>query len=269
MKINWRWMLVLTLTGAVGDTTQGFTQGNTLTPAVSVSTLEKEKKKLELDRLQLENEKLKFEIEKMKLQATAVPNPDKKEKSQKQGNDKEDAQIFQADASKKAEDLAKKNKEKVDLLILDFANAEVWHHGVRYSLHEFYSLSQDEKWPIEKRVDGRKPNGYPRYLYRVHNVLLRRYQDMDRGIIEIKPPIKEGDFNILTPEGISFNSSIGDIRTAFQSLYFSYDGQDERGSLKALKYKHSKGLSFSDKLEFLFDQDGKMAQIRYGVLDEH
>jgi hypothetical protein len=95
-----------------------------------------------------------------------------------------------------------------------------------------------------------------------------RYEDRDRGIIEFYPPQKEGDLKILTPDGVTFDSSVGDVRNAFQSIYFAYDGQEDRDGLKVIRYVHGRGLSFSDKLEILLDKEGKIKVIRYGVLDE-
>ena len=74
----------------------------------------------------------------------------------------------------------------------------------------------------------------------------------------------------MTPEGITFDSSVGDVRNAFQNAYFSYEGEDHENKLKILKYVHSQDvLTFSDRLEFAFDKEGKLVNIRYGVLDEH
>jgi hypothetical protein len=86
--------------------------------------------------------------------------------------------------------------------------------------------------------------------------------------MEMTPPKNEGDLRFLAPEGISFDSGQGDVRNAYQSLYFKYDGQSKRDGLTVLRYKHSRGLAFADKLEFLFDNEGNMVKFRYGVLDE-
>lgn len=72
----------------------------------------------------------------------------------------------------------------------------------------------------------------------------------------------------MTPDGVTFDSSVGDVRNAFQSIYFAYDGQEDRDGLKVIRYVHGRGLSFSDKLEILLDKEGKIKVIRYGVLDE-
>jgi hypothetical protein len=265
MKIKWIFLIWLIF---VFTLSQVNAQTKTSTP-LSGSSLDIERQRLEVERMKLENEKLKLELEKLKLQATAQPSTEKSEKIAKEGNRKEDIQVYQADISKKAEDLAKLNKDKNDVLILDFVNAEGWHHGVRYNLHQLYSLAEDQKWPLKKKLNGRLPNGVPRYLYPIQNISLLKYESRDRGIIEIGLVQKEGDFNILTPEGISLASSIGDIRNAYQSLYFSLDSQYERDKLRVLKYKHSQGLNFGDFLEVFFDHDGKLVRIRYGVLDEH
>jgi hypothetical protein len=60
------------------------------------------------------------------------------------------------------------------------------------------------------------------------------------------------------------------VRNACQSVFFKYVGEGHRGKLKILKYNHPEDfLSFSDKLEFAFDKEGKLTEIRYGVLDEN
>lgn len=240
-----------------------------LTPALTASGLELEKKQLEVERLQLENDKLKLEMEKLKFQASVTPGPGKSSGDQgNTTNKKEQEAFFLADASKKAQDLAEKNKDAADLAVLDLVNAEAWYKGVRYGLHDLFTLAEDQKWPFTKKVDGRKSTGIARYLYRVKNFSLLRYEDRDRGIVEFDPPQKEGDLKILTPEGITFDSSVGDVRNAFQSIYFTYDGQENRDGLKVIRYVHGRGLSFSDKMEVLIDKDGKIKALRYGVLDE-
>ena len=140
--------------------------------------------------------------------------------------------------------------------------------GVRYGLHDLFTLAEDLKWPMSKKLESRKSSGSSRNLYRIKNLSLLRYEDESRGIVELKPPLKEGDLRILTPEGVSFDSGVGDVRNAFQSIYFTYDSQDDRNGLKVLRYGHGRGLSFSDQLEVLMDKEGKIKAFRYGVLDE-
>lgn len=250
-----------------------FSQDNPLstTPVATLtaSDLEMEKKQLEIERLQLENEKLKLDMEKMKFQGTQTPWAEKKEESQNNDKKKEQMEAFQADATKKAQDAAQKNKDTADLLVVDFANGEGWYKGVRYGLNEIFTLAEDQKWPISKKVESRKISGTARNLYAVKNLTLLRYEDMSRGIVKLDSPQKEGDLRILTPDGISFDSGVGDVRNAFQNVYFSYEGQDKRDGLRVLRYNHDNGLGFADKLEVLIDKEGKIKSIRYGVLDEH
>lgn len=225
---------------------------------------EAEKHRLELEHLRLENEKLELEMKQLKsVTVTATPTPKPKEDEKK---NKED--LFQADYSKKAEETAKQNKDKDNLLTLDLVNAEVWYKDVRYSIHDFYTLAEDRSWKMTRRVEERDPHGYPRWLYRYQNLSFLKYENKDRGILTLDAPKNDGDFQFATPEGIGFDSTGGDARNAFQNLYFTYDGQKDQGALKHLRYKHSRGLAFDDRLELTVDREGKIVQLRYGVLDE-
>ena len=84
----------------------------------------------------------------------------------------------------------------------------------------------------------------------------------------LTPPLQEDDFQVLAPENVSFSSNLGDVRNAYQSAYFNYDGQDKDGKLQVLKYKHNQDLNFADWLKFWFDSGEKIVKIQYGVLDE-
>jgi len=266
--------------------TASFTRAENQTPsqtpavALTAADLEIEKKQLEVERLQLENEKLKLEMEKLKLQSTESSgnsgstsvdnnNSSKSSASDNSGATKEEKEAyFLKDVSKKTQDLAEKNKDAEDLLVLDLVNAEGWYKGVRYGLHDLFSLAEDQKWPMSKKVDGRKSSGIARNLYSIKNFTLLRYEDRDRGILEFYPPKKEEDLKILTTDGVTFDSSVGDVRNAFQSIYFTYDGQEDRDGDKVLRYVHGRGLSFSDRMEIIVNKEGKIKVIRYGVLDE-
>lgn len=238
-------------------------------PTLTASGLDLEKKQLEVERLQLENEKLKLEMEKMKFQSTQTPGTGNSNENHDSGSQKAEKEAaYLADESKKAQDLALQKKDDADLLIVDFGNAEVWYKGVRYALHELYTLAIDQKWPMSKRVEERNSSGIARNLFQIKNLSLLRYEDNKRGIIKMDSPQKEGDLKIMTPEGITFDSSAGDVRNAFHNLYFKYDGQDSRNDLKVIRYSHGRGLDFSDNLEVLIDKDGKIKTLRYGVLDE-
>lgn len=238
-------------------------------PTLTSSGLDLEKKQLEVERLQLENEKLKLEMEKMKFQSTQTPGAGNSNENHDSGSQKAEKQAaYLADESKKAQDLALQKKDDADLLVVDFGNAEVWYKGVRYALHDLYTLAMDQKWPMSKRVEERNSSGMARNLYQIKNLSLLRYEDKKRGIIKMDSPQKEGDLKILTPDGITFDSSAGDVRNGFHNVYFNYDGQDSRNDLKVIRYSHGRGLDFSDNLEVLIDKDGKIKSIRYGVLDE-
>jgi hypothetical protein len=238
-------------------------------PTLTASGLELEKNQLEIEKLQLENEKLKLEMDKMKFQATLTPySGNSNENHDSDAKKDEKIAAYLDEQSKKAHDLATQNKDKEDLLIVDFVNAEGWYKGVPYALHDLNGLGLDQKWPLSKRVEERNAAGIARNLYQIKNIALLRYEDKERGILKMDSPQKEGDLKILTPEGISFDSSVGDVRGAFQNIYFKYEGQDNRNGLKVIRYEHGRGLDFSDKLEILIDKDGKIKTIRFGVLDE-
>ena len=232
------------------------------TKSGSELSYEEQKRKLELERLDLENEKLKLEMERMKMQGQQS-NENKDEEKAKE------IELFQQKASEKAEALAKKNKKKADLLVFDFVNSEFWYLGVRYNIHDFYSMAEDLKMPIKKYLDKRDFDNDERNKYLIKNISLLRYSRRSRGILTIKAPAEKDDFKIMSVEGVTSDSNIGDVRNAFQSVYYKYDGEGHRDKFKTLKYVHSRGLDFADKLEFGFDKDGKLAEIRYGVLDEN
>jgi hypothetical protein len=229
-------------------------------------TFDQEKEKLELERIELENEKLKLEMEKMKLEATPKPVPAGENNGEEKAKEINDLQALM---TRKAEALAKENKDKPSIIVVDFFNNEIWHKGVRYGLSELYDLAEDNHYKIDKSVEQIDPNGDPRRLYRLGNLSLLRYQSKKRGIVEVKATVKADDFQLLTPEGISLSSGIGDVRNAYQNVYFVYDGESHENHHVILEYIHRLELDFSDRLNFEFDKDGKMVEIRFGVLDEH
>jgi hypothetical protein len=230
-------------------------------------TFEEQKQALELEKLQLENEKLKFEMEKMKAQSTQTAQPVENRTSKE---DKEMAvEQFMTEKAKKSEEMAKENKDKETIVVLDFVNAEIWYKGVRYSLHELNYLAEDNHLDMSKLVDQIAPSGDPRNLYRVRNLSLLRYSMKNRGIMGFAVPVKDDDFQFLTPEGITFSSGIGDVRNVYQSLYYTFDGESHEKKLRVLKYIHNVAWDFADRLQFYFDKDDKLVKVRFGVLDEH
>lgn len=236
------------------------------TPSGPVS-LQIEEQKLEIEKLKLEDEKLNLEMQKMQLQATQTVVPTGK-KEPSQGDNKEEVKVYQSQASQAAGETAKANKDKENLLVLDLVNGEVWNEGVRYNIHELFNLARDRGWKMNQKLDERDAAGHVRYLYQYRNISLLRYENRDRGIFTIMAPRNEGDFDFLTSNGISFASSTGDVRNTFQSIYFTYDREDHQDSYDVLRYNHSRGLAFADKFEVFFDRGGKIAQLKYGVLDE-
>jgi hypothetical protein len=256
--------LVVSVVLGVGGSVQA--QGLAPMPTFSDPELEKERQKLLLERMKLENEKLKFEVEKAKTPTSSSPVTVMLE-GREEGKE-ERIKAFQSAISSKAGTLAESVKEQKDVLVFDFVNAELWHHGVRYQLHIFEALGRDLERPIKPKLAGRLADGYPRNRYVMGNVSLLRYQGRDRGVFEWVPPKTSDDFKFLTPEGVDGESSSGTIRNVYQSEYFSFEWQREEGEKTRVRYKHSRGLNFDDKLEFLMDRGGKILKVRYGVLDE-
>jgi hypothetical protein len=230
------------------------------------SSFETQKQKLELKRLQLENEKLQMELNQMKAEKeTPVPVS----KTKPTPTTKEELASFQEDESKKSEALAKADKDEAGLFVFDFVNSEVWYKGTRFYIHQFYDLAEDQNWKILNKVYEYNPSGYARRLFQYRNVSLLKYDGAARGIFTWTAPKNPGDFRFTTPEGVTSESGAEDIRDDFQSIYFEPDGQKRKDKNEVLRYKHSRGLDFADRLEFTVDPQGKILQIRYGVLDEH
>jgi len=245
----------------------GIPPSPTVTPIISESSLEEEKKKLEIERMQLENEKLQLEMEKLKAQATQTVQ--KKEPKITKEEVEAKTQDLQLQLAKKSEALAKDNKDKTNLLILDFTNEEVWYKGIRYTMTEWNVLADNQDWKIRGIVDKRDGAGYERVRYKFRNVSSLKYETRIRGIFEVDAAKTDDDFKFLTPEGLSFDSSEGDVRNAYQGFYFKVDGVHTEKGVKIVRFKHGHDLDFDDKLEIGFDKTGKLVQIRYGVLDEN
>ena len=230
--------------------------------------IQQEKDKIELEKLQLEDAELKLKLMKAQAELSPVPTPTA-QPSHNSDQDKQVLEDLKLAESKKAEELAKTNEDKADLFILDLVNSEVWYKGVRYSAYEFNNLAADQGWTVAKKVDVRDPQGHARFLYNYQNISMVKYENRDRGVFFMKAPSKPGDMDFITPEGLSFASSNGDVRTNTENGYFVYDSQDEEKNQKVLKYRQGGSLlNFNEQLEFWFDRQGKMTQVRYGVLSE-
>jgi hypothetical protein len=232
------------------------------------TAIQQEKEKIELEKLQLEEAELKLKLMKAQAQLSPVPTPTPQPNNNSEQL-KQALDAFKLAESNKAEALAKDNKDKTDLLVLDLVNSEVWYKGIRYGMYEFNNLVIDQGWKLAQKVDERDPQGHARNLFTYQNVSLLKYENRDRGIFFMKAPLNTGDMDFLTPEGVSFASSNGDVRTNSENAYFTYDSQGEEKNQKVLKYRHGGGLGFNDQVQFWFDRQGKMTQIRYGVLGEH
>lgn len=217
--------------------------------------------------MQLENEKLQLEMEKLKAQATQTtvikePRMTKEDLAAKM-------QDYQLQLAKKSEALATANKDKENLLILDFTNEEVWYKGIRYGMTEWNILATNQNWKVKRLLDKRDGSGYERVRYRFRNVSSLKYETRTRGIFEVMEAKTGDDLRFLTPEGLSFDSTEGDVRNAYTGIYFKSDGIHREKDLKIVKFKHSHDLDFDARLEIGFNKEGKLVQIRYGVLDEN
>src|SRR5258708_3557225 len=117
------YFLILTFCGTGASFAQTTAPGSIPKPTPTM-TLEDQKKSLELERLQLENDKLKLEMEKLKFQASQTPSaPAKTSDAEK----KRTIDALQTSILQKTEGIAKENKDKDDLMVLDLLNSEIWH----------------------------------------------------------------------------------------------------------------------------------------------
>ncbi len=206
----------------------------------------------EVERQELDIETLKLEMERMR-----------------QAGDGDGGKAYRLGSSQKASDLAQAGKDRPELIVLDLANNEIWNEGVRFKLDQLAQLAKARGWPLRETLVKRDPQGQGRRLYAIGNISLLIYQGRDRGIFEVKAPSQPGDFDLATVEGISFQSSTGEIQKAFENLYFTYTGTETRNGSTLLEYRHGRDLTFDDRLEIVLDPSGKMTALRFGVLDEN
>jgi hypothetical protein len=273
MRIPLQTLLILILSAFL----QTRLQAQTLTPTETAGTdaesaaITQEKEKIELEQLQLQDAELKLKLMQAQAQLTPTsPTPTPQPAAVNGNQVKQALEDFKLAETKKAEALAKDNKDKTDVLILDLVNAEVWYKGVRYGIYEFYNLAADQDWKISKTLDERDPSGHARNLYSYQNVSLLRYENRDRGVFSMKAPLNTGDMDFLTPEGLSFKSASGDVRDNNQNAYFKYDSQGEDKGQRILKYVSPESfLDFNIQAEFWFDRHDKLTRIRFGTLGEH
>jgi tetratricopeptide (TPR) repeat protein len=182
---------------------------------------------------------------------------------------KADEKTCQLRFYQKAKELAEANKDRKNFALLDLVNGEIWNQGVRYKIPQLYLLAPKGPWTVKKSLEKRDPSGHAQWLYQILNLSLKCYQNRPRGIFSLKPPSQPGGFETETVEGVSFQSTDGEVQKAFQNDYFTYDGEEDSEGQRVLKFKHVRDLDFDDKLEVYFDPSGKMTGLRYGVLDEH
>lgn len=249
-------------------TSQPATQGKTLTQ----NDLQIEMMKLELQKCQLENEKLQLEMDRLRLQggspSVSAPTPavpDKGDIDNKKGG------IVNLDASAKAEELAKENKDNTRMIIFDTENCEVWIGGTRYPLFELRNVMQDLEWKYKSDLVTTQPNGNRRFKYSYKNISLEKYENENFGIFTIEKPKDDQDFQMSTVEGIGLDAPESDVRNLFQNKYFHFEGEERQDKTYDLKYKHEHGLfGWDDKIDFVLDKKNHLLiEMKYGVLDEH
>jgi hypothetical protein len=251
-------------------------QDQTVTPTALSSdneAIQKLKEKIELQKLQLEEAELKVKLLKAQQQltpqlATAVPTSTNTPENITDEQKKAALDKFKTEQLKKAQELAKANKDNPNMLVLDTVNAQLWYKGIPYTAYELNRIAEDQAWKGKREVSGRNNWGMPKYLYQYKNSSLLKYDTHDRGILSFKTSDKPEDFQFLTQDGFSFAASSGDIRVNAANPFFSYKSQDEKNGQKILKYGHDGGLGFNEEIEFYFDRQDKMTMIRYGILGE-
>ena len=240
-------------------------QEPTATPTL---TADPDQQNLKMERLELENEKLKLRLEKLEFEASKTLTPAVTQATPTD-NAPRSIESLKSDLSRKAAEMASTYKDKGNLLVVDFVNAEIWTGAVRYGLYQAQSMSGDRQWRLEEGVNKIGPDGDRRILRRLKNLSWLQYEGMSRGIVIFLAPKSVDDFSLMTPDGLSFGSDVGDVRNAYPNPYFALDGERKEGALRILQFVHRVSWDFSDRLEFGFDKKGKMVKIRYGVLDEH
>jgi hypothetical protein len=263
------WLVWVLAVGCMGALSPRVAVSQEAIPAAFETPSAASPQEMELEKLRLEKEKLELEVEKLKLEATVGPSTSTKEVKRSKADKRDDLEKFQSGYSTQAQALAQRHKDEADLLVVDFVNSELWYKGTRYGIHEWDALAANQGWKVSASLDGRDSSGHARNLHGYRNVSLLRYEGRKRGVLILKAPMGERDFRILTPEGLSFASVQEDVRNTLKNEYFDFDAQKRNKKGVALRYVHKLNWQFDDKIEISFDKDGKMTDIRYGVLDEH
>jgi hypothetical protein len=270
MRISFITLMILTFFALSQMSLQAQTATPTMGADAENAAIQQEKEKIELEKLQLEDAQLKLKLIQAQQQLSPMPTPTPQPVVNNSDQAKKALEDLKIAESKKAEALAKEAKEKTDVFILDLVNNEIWYKGVRYGMFEFQNLAADQNWKVAKTVDERDPSGHARYLYAYQNAALLKYENKDQGIFSMKMAAETGDMDFLTPEGLSFRSSTGDVRDNSPSAYFKYDSQRPEKDQKVLKYVSAENfLGFDVQVEFWFNRHDKMTQIRCGLLGQH
>jgi hypothetical protein len=254
---------------------------NASTPVSQDSSIER--MRLENERMKLENDRLKMQIEREKLKAktaatTKPPKADVKEVQENQpivvsspkkyigleiGRIRSEAS---ADSQAKAEEI----KDDATRVVLDFTNGELWYKGVRSSMNDFPELAKREGWKTKTRVEKRRSNGYAKQRTTYKNLSAAKYEMRDKGTFTWTASLEEGALAFDTPEGVSSESSYDEFRNNYENTYFTYEKSKSRDGLTWLFFKHRVDFkNWSEKLQFGFDKEGKLARIDWGILDEN
>ena len=242
-----------------------------------------EKMKLENERMKLENEKLKLQIERDKLKTKAM-SPSKVSKTAPKESEGDGNVVvaspkkyvgmeigrIRSEASEASQTKAEEIKDAAARVVLDFTNGELWYKGVRSSMNDFPELAKREGWKTKKNVEKRDAHGYARERLSYKNISSCKYEMNRRGVFTWLASGEEGSFAFDTPEGVSSESSYDDFRNTFESAYFTYDRSKTKSGLTWLCFRHRVDFKdWTEKLQFGFDKEGKLARIEWGILDEN
>ena len=257
-----------------------------------VQDLEIEKLKLEIEKQKLENQKLQLQLQLQSLESNdatgkgtepkesgaelkSKPNEENKDQSVKDrskssfGRAKVDAKELALEVSGQAEELAQKTASEEKTIVLDFTNGEIWYKGVRYPLSFITQLYEDQKWNSAPKFLKYSIGGDSRMRYGHENFYVDRYLDDKIGVFVYQASDKPGSFSFVTPEGVTQDSGSGVIRNRFETAFFTFDNKHMEKDLKVLRFKHVHDmLSFDDVLEFWFDKNDKLVEVKWGLLDK-
>lgn len=224
---------------------------------------------LEVEKLQLEIERLKLENQRLQLQIQSLQMGKPEEKKEAKKEDHKEEKKFATDVAAKSEELAKQNATNEKIVVFDFTNGEIWYKGIRNKLNDFAQFCRDQKWEAKGEFIKYDVNGDSEERYRHQNMWLDKYFSQSKGVFVFEAPGEANDLSFVTPEGITQESSFGDIRNRFETPYFTLDKEYKDKGMRVLRFKHTTGfLSFADVLEFRFTSHDQLQEVKWGILDK-